>query len=92
MRVYSEKIDVVHEAGNILSFRWRDEEFQVETILAQHQDWRFPAGAPKKRTWRLRRHRNYYTVRTTNGRVFEIYFDRGAATPQWILYRELPSA
>ncbi len=95
MKLYSEKIAV--ECGSEsendplqpVSFMWRDEEFRIGEILKSRQDWGFPAGAPKKKTWILRRHRNYYTVRTECGRVFEIYMDRKTPQYTWVLYREL---
>jgi len=95
MRLYSEKIAVTCESESEdaplrpVSFKWRDEEFSIEEILKSRQDWGFPAGAPKKKTWILRRHRNYYKVRTECGRVFEIYMDRKTPQHTWVLYREL---
>jgi len=95
MRLYSEKIAVTCESESEdaplrpVSFKWRNEEFRIEEILKSRQDWGFPAGAPKKKTWILRRHRNYYKVRTECGRVFEIYMDRKTPQHTWVLYREL---
>lgn len=91
MQLYSEKIEVKCE-GELLrpvSFRWSDEEFRIDKILRSWQDWGFPAGSPRRKNWRLRRHRNYFKVRTESGRVFEIYMDRKTSEPTWILYREL---
>ena len=95
MKLYSETIDVICEStsedepSKPVSFTWRDEGFHIEEILSGRQDWGFPAGAPKKKTWILRRHRNYYKVRTEGGRIFEIYMDRKTPDLRWILYREL---
>ena len=95
MRLYSEIIDVTceseHEDGpsRPVSFKWRDEEFRIKEILKSRQDWGFPAGAPKRKTWNLRRHRNYFEIRTECGRVFEIYMDRKTPDLTWVLYREL---
>jgi len=95
MTLYSEKIEVKRESDaeddplRPVSFRWRDQEFQIEEIIADRQDWGFPAGAPRRKAWNLRRHRNYYTVRTTCGRVFEIYMDRKTPQITWILYQEV---
>jgi len=72
-----------------VSFRWRDAEFKVERILRSWQDWGFPTGAPRRKNWRMRRHRNGFIVLTEEGRVFELYFDRKGPEPVWVLYREL---
>ncbi len=91
MPLYSEEIEVQCE-GNVaqpISFTWRDEEFHIQSILRSWQDFRFPSGAPRKKTWRLRRHRNYFVVRTHEGRTFEIYLDRGASERTWVLYSEI---
>ena len=91
MNLYSEKIDVECEGepAQPVSFIWRDEEFRIEEILRAWQDWGFPAGAPRRKAWNLRRHRNYFKVRTECGRVFEIYMDRKTPEFVWVLYREL---
>jgi hypothetical protein len=95
MHLYSERIEVEHkgetedEPSRPVSFVWRDEEFLVESILEVRQDWGFPAGAPPRKTWRLRRHRTYFTVRTACGRTFEIYMDRKTPAATWVLYREI---
>lgn len=94
MRLYSERIVVTYEEGSEnepakpLSFKWRDEEFRIKKIQRNWQDWGFPAGAPRKKNWRLRRHRNYFKVLTEDERIFEIYMDRKGPVPTWVLYRE----
>ena len=66
--------------------QWRDRTYEVSTILASWQDSGFGAGSPKKRTWRLRRHRNYYHVKVETGEIFEIYLDRADKRRHvWIL-------
>lgn len=94
MRLISEKIEVECE-GEVrrpVSFTWRKRAFRIATIIRDWQDYRFSGGAPRKRTWRLRHHRNYYAVRTAEGRMFEIYLDRGAGSLTWVLYREVQDA
>ncbi len=94
-KLYSEIIVVECESEDEdsplrpVSFRWRGEEFHIQKILKSRQDWGFPAGAPKRKTWIMRRHRNNYAVRTECGRVFEIYMDRKTPEYTWVLYREL---
>jgi len=95
MALYSEKISVRCESetedapSRPVSFVWRDREFRIKKILRSWQDWGFPAGAPRKKAWNLRRHRNYYKVSTECGRTFEIYMDRKTPELTWILYREI---
>jgi len=91
MRLISERIDVECE-GEVrrpVSFTWRKQIFEIATIIRSWQDYRFSGGAPRKKTWRLRHHRNYFAVRTIEGRIFEIYLDRGTAGLVWVLYREV---
>ena len=91
MPLYSEeiKVECAGEVARPASFTWRDQVFHIDKIIRSWQDFRFPAGAPRKKTWRLRRHRNYFVVRTDEGRMFEIYMDRKAAGLTWVLYREV---
>ncbi len=72
-----------------VSFIWREEEFRVEKIVKSWQDWGFPAGSPRRKNWRMRRHRNRFQVETKCGRLFEIYLDRKGPELPWYLYREL---
>jgi len=48
----------------------------------------------RRRKWWQRHHRNYYRVRTSQGEVFEIYYDRGTSLKhpeyrKWYLHRQL---
>ncbi|UCH34644.1 MAG: hypothetical protein JSV65_19340 [Armatimonadota bacterium] len=66
---------------------WRDDEYGVEHIEAVWHDASWgPLQARPKRWWQ-RRHRTYYQVKVSGGRIFELYHDRGVR--QWILYRIL---
>lgn len=71
------------------AFRWRGKRFAVAKVLEFRQDWSTPAYAPHARGWRSRRHRNYYTVRTADGQVFELYLDHGSGRRSWVLSRRL---
>ena len=62
--------------GDPARFRFRKEEHRVVEILEQWQDYGHSSAAIK-RTWRNRRHRNYYELRTDRGLHALIYFDRG---------------
>jgi len=92
----------VRQAGEIkapVAFRLGDTEYEVAEVLEAWQDHGFGLAEPLKKNWRLRHHRNYYRVRTSEGEVFEIYLDRGSETvasrarraPQrrWYVYRRL---
>jgi hypothetical protein len=78
------------------SFRLEDREYEVAEVLEAWQDHGFGMASPLKKNWRLRHHRNYYRVRTTEGEVYELYLDRTRVglrhgTPRrWFLYRKLP--
>lgn len=91
MQLYSEKIEVECEGepAKPVSFHWREQEFQVEKILRIWYDWGFPPGSPRRKTWRLRRHRTYFQVQTQEGRIFDLYLDRKGPELEWVLYREL---
>jgi hypothetical protein len=91
MQLYSEKIEVECEGepATPVSFHWREQEFRVEKILRIWYDWGFPPGSPRRKTFRLRRHRTYFQVQTEGERVFELYLDRKGPEFEWVLYREL---
>jgi hypothetical protein len=78
------------------SFRLEDREYEVAEVLEAWQDHGFGMASPLKKNWRLRHHRNYFRVRTTEGEVYELYLDRTrvglrhGAPRRWFLYRKLP--
>ncbi len=84
----SEEIEVNAENGTPKKFIWRDVEYSVEKILSSRVDRRFGKAAPKKKTWRLRHHRNYYRLKTDKG-IFEIYQDWGAKNRPWVVLKKL---
>jgi len=75
------------KTGRPVSFRWDNRTYTVKEIIAVWPDWGFPAGSPRRKTWRMRRHRNYYRVETEGGEIFELYHDRGIKgdSNTWIL-------
>lgn len=85
----SEPIEV--QAGDNLtapaSFVWQGRNFRVLAVVESWQDHGFGATHPVARNWRTRRHRNYYRVRAEDGRLYELYLDRGAGQRRWYLYR-----
>jgi hypothetical protein len=68
---------------------WNDTTVQVVEILSEWQDFGFGGTHPSARTWRTRRHRNYYRVLCDNGHTYEIYLDRGSERRQWHVYRQV---
>lgn len=78
-------------SGDPISFEWSDRKYIISEIIAAWPDWGFSAGAPKRKSWRMRRHRNFYRVETDNGDVFELYHDRGLKLEggKWILHTQL---
>lgn len=68
---------------------WNDTTVQVVEILSEWQDFGFGGTHPSARTWRTRRHRNYYRVLCDNGHTYEIYLDRGSERRRWHVYRQV---
>jgi len=83
MKFVDERIEVNKEDGMPVSFIWRGSEYKISKIRANFQDYDL------RQNWRLRRHRTRYVVETEEGGVFDIYLDRGAREPTWILYRKI---
>jgi len=77
-RFLSEKITMLETSpgADPVRFLWRSEEHAVLKITRQWQDYGFSSGVFKK-SWRSRRHRNYYEVHTDRGAHLLVYFDRG---------------
>jgi len=76
--------------GDPVRFRFQKKEHRVVEILDQWQDYGHSPAAVK-RTWRNRRHRNYYELRTASGLHALIYFDRGvkADSPRsWVILEQ----
>ncbi len=89
---YCEEIEVESEGTpkRPVAFKWRGETYRIQEVIRSWQDWGFGPTAPKTKDFRFRRHRNRYHVRISSGDAFEIYLDRGAPKPVWILLRKLP--
>ncbi|KPL04338.1 MAG: hypothetical protein AMJ90_01165 [candidate division Zixibacteria bacterium SM23_73_2] len=92
MQFISEKIEVTKDEKlrTPVSFLWRGKEYKIKEVTESRADWGFSKGAPKKKSWRLRHHRNYYKVKTDRGEIFEIYLDRkDKKNEEWILYQKI---
>ncbi|MGB2698463.1 MAG: DUF6504 family protein [Candidatus Zixiibacteriota bacterium] len=90
---FSDKIDVQRDdkTKDPACFCWKDKEYKIKEVLSSWSDWKFSAGAPKRKNWRLRHHRVYYRIKTEDNQVFEIYLDRKTKKEdgEWVLYRRL---
>lgn len=88
-------------------FTWRDEIFHVVELLSEWHDYgrrgrmaqnmrpEHVAVAQQRGSWGVGR--DYYRVRTGEGRVFDLYYDRAPKRSQdrkgaWFLYREMVQA
>ena len=77
-----------------VSFRLDGREYVIAEILDTWFDYGFGRSPMRRKTWRQRHHRNYYRVKTIEGEVFEIYYDRGTKLEhperkKWFLSRQL---
>ena len=82
------EVRLVGEVKRPAGFRWRGREYSITRILARWHDYAMPPQLRRKK-WTMRRHRNYYHVETDSGDRFELYLDRGAKRPEWVLLKHL---
>lgn len=77
------------------ALRLADREYIISEILQEWQDHGFgPTATGRKKRWWERHHRNYYLVKTSEGELLEIYYDRGTNLKhpelrKWILHCQL---
>jgi len=71
-------------------FVWEGRTWLVVRVIRRWADWKFAKGAGRARNWRTRHHRDCFRVRTESGDTFELYRDRGAKVPVWVLRTHLP--
>jgi len=88
------KVTVSGEVKVPASFRLGEREYVISEIIADWANHGFGQSPLRRKRWWQRRHRNYYRVKTTEGEVFEIYYDRGThlehpERKKWFLYRQL---
>ncbi len=79
-------VETEGEVKRLSSFTWRDRTYRVQRILASWHDHSMPTELRRPK-WTMRRHRNYYHVQADSGERFEIYYDRGAKRPEWVLLK-----
>ncbi|MGH2542359.1 MAG: DUF6504 family protein [Ardenticatenaceae bacterium] len=80
-RFFGKEIEVQTE-GELYTptaFRIDDDWHEVADIMVSWPDYSFPSDGRGRHRWWQRHHRNYYRVKTTQGEVFEIYYDRGVS-------------
>jgi len=73
------------------SFVWGGKTWEVVQVILRWHDWGFGKGAHRGRDWRTRRHRDCFRVKTDAGDTFELYRDRGAKKPVWVLRTYIPA-
>jgi hypothetical protein len=66
------------------AFTWRGTRYEVLEVLSARTEVGFGAGEVT-RTWYRRRHRNYWRVRASDGKLYELYLDRGSGRRIWTL-------
>jgi len=72
-------------------FTWRGRTYEVAEIERAWHDRGQPSTVLKP-SWRTRRHRNCFDLRTSTGERFRIYLDRGTRLDSrrtWVLERVL---
>jgi hypothetical protein len=88
-----EEIDVAEGDGvrGPVHFRLRGTDYETAELERVWQDHGQPSGLSRP-SWRTRRHRNYFEVRTRSGERFRIYLDRGTkkgAPWTWVAERRI---
>ncbi len=91
----SEEIEMLEtsEVGEPVRFIYRNEAHVVTDIIKDWQDWGHAAGTFKK-SWKNRRHRNYFEIRTDCGLHLLVYFDRGvkpSSPRKWVVLEQYDS-
>jgi len=78
-RYFGRQIDVV-TGGDVkmpVSFKLDGREYVITEIMEFWPDYGFGRSSAGRKRWWQRHHRNYYRVKTAEGEVYEIYYDRG---------------
>ncbi|MDO9332984.1 MAG: hypothetical protein Q7T57_00470 [Dehalococcoidales bacterium] len=83
------------EVKSPTAFTLDKSQYTIAEIVREWHDHSFgPTATGRRKRWWERRHRNYYLVKTTDGELFEIYYDRGANLKhpelrKWYAHRKL---
>jgi hypothetical protein len=70
-------VEVAGELNQPVSFSLEGNDYRIAEITESWPDYGFGKSITGRKRWWQRHHRNYYRVKTTNGDIFEIYYDRG---------------
>lgn len=88
------------------SFTWQENDLHITEVISEWHDYRRKgrmarnmrpenaSAAEKRGSWGVGQ--DYYRVRTQEGRIFDIYYDRAPKSAnhrkgEWFLYQELVS-
>ncbi len=87
-------VTVGGEVKTPVSFKLDKKEYLIDEVLDSWPDYGFSRTNSRTKKWYQRRQRNYYHVKTTEGEVYEIYYDRGVSLKnpgykKWFLTRKL---
>ncbi len=77
-RYFARQIEVV-TSGDVkvpVSFQMDGRDYVITEVLESWPDYGF-GQSETSRTWRTRHHRTYFRVKTVEGEVYEMYYDRG---------------
>jgi len=88
------KVTTSGEVKAPASFELDGEEHVIAEVLESWPDRGFGRIVLPQRKWLQRHHRNYYRVKTTDGELYEIYYDRGVSLKnpeykKWYVTRRL---
>ncbi len=74
---FGERIEVqqAQDSPRPVRFTWRGQVHEIAEVLHVRVDTGFGGLPPRSRRWYTRRHRRYYTVKDSQGAVFEMYLD-----------------
>ena len=99
---FDEEPTLLKRTGVPTGFVWRGERHEIAALLAEWHDYsksREPGNTRRTQATLDRQRggwgtgRDYYRVRTTEGRTFDLYYDRRPRSREiigsWILYQEL---
>ena len=101
--IFTKKPIIKKRAGAPDAFIWQGSRFEVVELLSEWHDYnkeRREVGNTRRTQTQLNRQRgswgtgrDYYRVRTSDQRIFDLYYDRRPKGRKvigvWVLYREL---
>jgi hypothetical protein len=81
-RFFGRQIEVITKGGENetkipVSFKYDGREYIITEVMEFWPDYGFGRSSAGRKRWWQRHHRNYYRVKTDEGEIYEIYYDRG---------------